>query len=124
MAQVPPIPDVKDAVAVARWFVEYDAALEPLRTCSLPQVKEWVVEEIRYAVQGRDGRRLRQLYRKWSDMWITHILPRSAARYQSGPPFSELDECMLGSAALWEAQTRILGYIVEQMAAREKAQQD
>jgi hypothetical protein len=41
---------VEDAVAVARWFVEHDPDLEPLRTCSLPQMKEWAVEDIRYAV--------------------------------------------------------------------------
>jgi len=121
MGDVPPIPDVGDPVAVARWFVEHDADLEYLRTRCRPYIKQWVVEDIRLAVQTRcDVRRLRPLYRTWFQLWSTRLLPRSATRCQHGRPFTELDESVFCIDAIWEAKTRILGHIVEQMAAREQ----
>jgi|SRR5580704_13461249 hypothetical protein len=118
MSDEPPIPNAHDAVAVARWFIEHDADLEHLRAHCPPYMKEWVVDEIRMAVQTQhDVRRLRRLYRKWFEIWSTRILPRSAARLHRGRRFTPLEEVGFRVEALWEAKTRILGYIIEQMTA-------
>jgi hypothetical protein len=113
MSVEPPIPNAHDAVAVARWFVEHDVDLQYLRT-HCPHMKEWVVDDIRMAAQTlRDVRQIRRLYRKWLDI-SSSPQPWSAARLHRGDPFAE---SVPQVEAFWWAKTRILGYLVEQMAA-------
>jgi hypothetical protein len=114
MADKPPIPDVADARAVARWFVEYDDALRNLRT-NCPSMKDSVVDDVRLIVQScPDVTRLKRHYRRLSSQWSTDLLPKVAARYQRGPPFSAFDKVIFSIESSYEAKKRILGYILRE----------
>jgi len=108
MTDKPPIPDVADVVAVARWFIEYDDRLKYFRS-RFAGHEEWLVDEIRLDVQTHsDVVSLKRYVRMISNYWSTYLLPPDSSFRRLGVRLSAIEQL----EPWYEAKVEILRYIL------------